>query len=76
MVPRERRTAQDNLEVGAIQGGRGALSLIRCGDAEMAPVNRGSIDTDGWTRRAQRRRATGSCEPLPTGRVDADILAL
>ena len=76
MVPRERRTARDNLEVGAIHGGGGALSLFRCGDAEMAPVNRGSTATDEWTRRAKRRRATGSCEPLPTERGDADILAL
>jgi hypothetical protein len=32
--------------------------LTRCGDAEMAPVNRGPNDTNEWTRRAQIRRAT------------------
>ena len=36
------------------------LSLTRCGDAEMAPVNRDQTDTNEWTRRAQRRRARQS----------------
>ena len=67
-VPRERRTARDNLEVEQLMGGWGALSLTRCGDAEMAHVNRGlTTTTNEWTRRGKRRRAAGSCEPLPTG---------
>ena len=28
--------------------------MIRCGDAEMAPVNRGSTDTDEWTHDEHR----------------------
>ena len=56
----------------------GAFSLARCRDAEMAPVNRSLTDTNASGQDEHRDAelaATGSCEPLPTRRGDAEILA-